>query len=147
MATSEDSATADTDRREVSPDVSGRRANGRLALIVEGHPQTSALLADSLATLGWRTVVARGPEHALRLADEHSFDLLVADAALGTTSGGSLAASLTRQQARPVVLIAGLHDPAGVELWLPGAFMPAVHGIDTLFRALGALFEREEAPA
>ena len=114
----------------------------RLALIVEGSAPIGALLARSLAALGWRSMIAHGPEHARRLAGVQAFDLLVADAELGDTSGEHLAAGLTRHRARPVVLVASLHAAAGIELWSPAALIPTVHSIDTLFPALGDLFDQ-----
>jgi CheY-like chemotaxis protein len=111
-----------------------------LALIVEGTAPIGTVLAHYLTALGWRSVIARGPEHAQRLADVQAFDLLVADAELGDTTGESLAAGLIRHRARPVVLVSSLHASEGIELWPPAALMPTVHSIDTLFPALGVLF-------
>jgi NAD(P)-dependent dehydrogenase (short-subunit alcohol dehydrogenase family) len=147
MVSSEGSAMADDDRREVGLGMSSRgESGGRVALIVEGAAAIGAVLADSLAALGWQTVVAHGPEDAGRLAVEHAFDLLVTDVALGTTSGGSLAADLIRHKARPVVLVSDLSDPGGIELWPPTTFRPTVHSLDTLFAAIGALFGHWDEP-
>ncbi|HYO42182.1 MAG TPA: hypothetical protein VES19_03190 [Candidatus Limnocylindrales bacterium] len=121
-------------------------AQRRLALIVEGTSPIGTVLAHHLTALGWRSVIARGPEHAHHLAGEEAFDLLVADAELGDTSGESLAAGLTSHRARPVVLVSGLHAAEGIELWPPTALMPTVHSIDTLFPALGELFD-QQSPA
>jgi len=139
---------ADDDRHEVRPhQIELWGWGARLALIVEGAAPISAVLADSLTALGWRTVVARGPEEARRLAAEHAFDMLVADAALGAVSGETLAAGLIKHRARPVVLVSDLRGPGGIEVWPPASFMPTVHSLDTLFSAISSLFDFGDAPA
>jgi CheY-like chemotaxis protein len=119
----------------------------RVALIVEGEAPIGLALADLLAGLGWRSLVAHGPEHATMIAQEQALDMLVADFDLGGTSGASLAASVTRRQAAvPVVLISGLHDAAHVEVWPPQAFMPTILGIGALGSTIAAMFDMQHAP-
>ncbi len=114
----------------------------RLALIVEGDSPIGSALSDTLAPHGWRTLVTRSPEAALRVAHEHAFDLLVADFQLGATSGESLADRLRRGRASfPVVLMSGLHDEARIELWPAAAFMPTILRVDMLVSRICAMFD------
>ncbi|VWC74360.1 two-component system sensor histidine kinase/response regulator [Burkholderia contaminans] len=99
------------------PDVSGARASldrPLSVLVVDDNPVNRHLLDEQLHTLGCRVVTAHGGRAALKMFDDHAFDVVLTDVCMPDMSGHELARAL-RAGAIEVPIYALTARPVGVE--------------------------------
>jgi two-component system cell cycle sensor histidine kinase/response regulator CckA len=106
---SQSGSTSSVETREASP----ARAAGETILLVEDDPLVRNFLNSVLQPEGYRILVARGGEEALRLAAEHegTIHLVITDVVMPGMGGGDLVARLIRdRQDLRVLYISGYID-------------------------------------
>jgi two-component system response regulator MprA len=81
--------------------------DSRLILITEDDPDTALLLERALGRAGHRTVLATSGEAALRLARQHSPDLVLLDWDLPGIDGIDVCKTLRSQSAAPIMMVTG----------------------------------------
>lgn len=81
-------------------------------LVVDDEPDIRSLVRQALTPLGYRILVARGPEEALRLSDEFegSIDLLLTDVIMPVMDGKVLADIFLTKRTSKVLFISGYTD-------------------------------------
>lgn len=106
---------AQTARGDSTPQ-SCAHPNTETILIVDDDADVRELVGDYLAEIGYRTHVAESGEEALRLLDELTPDLLVADFAMPGLNGAEVARTFRqRLPTVPVVFFSGYADSAALE--------------------------------
>jgi hypothetical protein len=116
-------------------------------LLVEDEAVLRGLLHETLASCGYRVLVARDAAEALQMADEHAgpIHLLVTDVIMPGFTGVEAAAQLrpTRPEMK-VLFISGYADAASVQRGMIGAgpaFLSKPFTPDTLLRKVHALLD------
>ena len=87
------------------------RGHGESVLVVEDHHAVRALTVRLLRRNGYDVVEADGPEDALRLAADRTFDLLLTDVIMPDMSGRALAERISLlNPTQPVLYMSGYSD-------------------------------------
>ncbi len=123
------------------------RQASETVLLVEDEAVLRGLLHETLASCGYRVLVARDAAEALQMADEHAgpIHLLVTDVIMPGFTGVEAAAQLrpTRPEMK-VLFISGYADAASVQRGMIGAgpaFLSKPFTPDTLLRKVHALLD------
>lgn len=84
-------------------------------LLVEDHPDTLKVMAKLLRVMGYDVVTATSVEEALRLAEEHPFELLVSDIGLPDGSGLDIMRRLRKAHDIKGVAVSGFSQPEDIK--------------------------------
>ena len=141
--------TGDASETDASPE------GGRLVLVVEDDDWIRSLLAELLTDEGYRVLEAADGEVALRLAAEHTPDVIVLDLRLPRKSGLDVLTELRSAEATastPVLVLSGEVDQLTRRLLARKAqradgVMEKPLDLGEFFHRLGEIAEhRDEAP-
>ena len=101
-------ATTESDRTQ--------RQNGETVLVVDDDPDVRALVEDFLNEIGYRTYVVDSGDAVLKLLDEVTPDILIADFAMPGRNGAEVASSIRRRLPDlPILFFSGYADTAALE--------------------------------
>jgi CheY-like chemotaxis protein len=105
-------------------------------IVAESLP-TVAGAVESLEGAGHEVVLATDANHALAVADQHGVDLILADARLGTDSGGAALRERLRRRFPflPVILMADETDLFSMSSTSGWPFLLKPWNVHTLYKA------------
>lgn len=109
---------ASTDAAETVTDTleSSSRKNTETILVVDDDADVRALVGDFLTEVGYRAHVVEGGEAAMRILDEITPDLLLADFAMPGANGAEIARAFRqRLPGVPILFFSGYADTAALE--------------------------------
>lgn len=93
-----------------------RRQNGETVLVVDDDPDVRALVEDFLNEIGYRTYVVDSGDAVLKVLDEVTPDILIADFAMPGRNGAEVASSIRRRLPDlPILFFSGYADTAALE--------------------------------
>ncbi|MBL6076582.1 response regulator [Belnapia sp. T18] len=93
--------------------------------MAEDEPLAAMVVEEVLTELGYDVLLASDGEEALRLAEDHDFDVLVTDLAMPRMTGWELIPRLrTQRPDLPVVVMTGFLPSNGREVLLSGQTGP-----------------------
>jgi DNA-binding response OmpR family regulator len=103
--------------RAVTPEQDqASRQNSETVLVVDDDPDVRALVEDFLNEVGYRTYVVDSGEAAMKLLDEVTPDILIADFAMPGRNGAELAGSIRRRLPNlPILFFSGYADTDALE--------------------------------
>jgi signal transduction histidine kinase len=100
---------------ESAPRIAARK-NTETILVVDDDADVRALVGEFLSEVGYRTYVADGGDAAMRLLDEITPDLLLADFAMPGVNGAEIARAFRqRLPGVPILFFSGYADSAALE--------------------------------
>lgn len=114
------------EQRDVISDKAIGSLTSGTALVVDDENLVRMTTADMLADLGYKVIEATSGEEAMRLiSDGAQFDLLVTDHLMPGMTGTDLAYAVRKlRPERPVLIVSGYADIAGIDATLPRLAKP-----------------------
>lgn len=100
------------------PEVAGSQAaesSKRCILVVEDHDDTLRSMRMLLTRLGYEVLAAETMTEALRIADEHHFDILLSDIGLPDGSGLELLKRIRAKRSVPALALSGFGMDEDIE--------------------------------